>query len=127
VSRPIGVTILALLSGAAGLMAAVHTLQYLHLFPFVLGPISFFGFDLIGALLWGITAVIWGWATVNLWYSRPQALQFVTILAGLNLILDGMSVLGASTLTAMFPSILFNGIILIYAMSPKVRESFGMP
>jgi len=51
----------------------------------------------------------------------------VTILAGLNLILAGLSIVGHSTLSALLPSILFNGIILIYSLSPRIRESFGMP
>jgi hypothetical protein len=127
VSRPIGVTLLAILAALAGLAAAVHTLQYLHLVPFMIGPVAFFGFDPLGALLWGLTTAIWAWVTVNLWLVRPQALQFVTILSGLNLILAGISVLGASTLSAMAPAILFNGIILIYSLSPRIRESFGMP
>ena len=29
-SRPIGITILAVLSGIAAVLAAIHTLQYLH-------------------------------------------------------------------------------------------------
>jgi hypothetical protein len=89
-----------------------------------MGPLSFFSFDLLGAALWALTTGIWVWATVNLWALRPQALQFVTILAGLNLVLSVMSVLGASSLPALFPSILLNGIILIYAMSPRIREAF---
>jgi hypothetical protein len=127
VDRPIGVTLLALLAGLAGLAAAFHTLQYLHLVPFMMGPISFYGSDPLGALMWGVTAAIWAWVTVNLWMVRPQALRFVTILSGLNLILAGISVLGASTLSALFPSILLNGIILIYSLSPRIRESFGLP
>jgi hypothetical protein len=115
------------LSALAGLMAAIHTLQYLHLLPFSLGPMSFFTFDLLGAVMWGISAAIWAWVTVNLWNLRPQGLQFVTILAGLNLILDGISVLGNSSLSAMLPSILFSGIILIYSLVPRTREAFGMP
>jgi hypothetical protein len=32
----------------------MHALQMLHLWPKLLGTAAFFGFDLIGALLWGI-------------------------------------------------------------------------
>jgi len=125
--RPFGITLLALFSALAGFVAAVHTLQFLHILPVTLGPVSFFGFDPVGALMWGISAAIWAWVTVNLWMLRPQGLQFLTILAGLNLLLDGISIVGASTLSAMLPSILINGIVLIYSMVPRTRESFGMP
>ena len=53
--RPFGVTLLALLAGAATIVALVHTLQMLHLLP-ISGPFGqahFFTFDLLGALLWG--------------------------------------------------------------------------
>ena len=39
----------------------IHTLQYLHLLPFTLGPMAFFGFDLWGAILWAITTFVWAW------------------------------------------------------------------
>ena len=35
--RPIGVTILAILAGVAAVLAAIHALQFLGLFPIVLG------------------------------------------------------------------------------------------
>jgi The Golgi pH Regulator (GPHR) Family N-terminal len=123
--RPIGITILAILAGVAALMAIWHTLQYLHILPFTLGPLQFYGIDLLGALLWAVTAAIWIWAAVNLWNVQPQGLLFATWLAGLNLVLDALSILGASTFQALLPSILLNGIILIYCLSPGVRRAFG--
>jgi The Golgi pH Regulator (GPHR) Family N-terminal len=123
--RPIGITILAILAGLAALVAIWHTLQYLHILPFTLGPLQFYGFDLLGALLWAVTAAIWIWAAVNLWNVQPQGLLFATWLSGLNLVLDALSILGASTFQALLPSILLNGIILIYCLSPGVRRAFG--
>jgi The Golgi pH Regulator (GPHR) Family N-terminal len=123
--RPIGITILAILAGLAALVAIWHTLQYLHILPFTLGPLQFYGIDLLGALLWAVTAAIWIWAAVNLWNVQPQGLLFATWLSGLNLVLDALSILGASTFQALLPSILLNGIILIYCLSPGVRRAFG--
>jgi hypothetical protein len=54
--------LLALLAGLAAVIAAYHTLQCLHILPFWLGPMSFFAFDLLGALLWGVTAACFVWA-----------------------------------------------------------------
>jgi hypothetical protein len=123
--RPFGITLLAILALLAALVAAWHTLQYLHLIPFTLGPLTFFGFDLLGAILWGVTAFVWIWAATNLWNVQPQGLMFATLLAGLNLILAALSILGASTFQALLPAILLNGIILIYCLSPGVRRAFG--
>jgi hypothetical protein len=69
--RPFGVVVLAVLGGLAAVLAAYHTLQYLGLLPLILGPLRFYGFDLFGALLWGVTAAVWVWAAVNLWRLNP--------------------------------------------------------
>ena len=124
--RPIGITVLAVLAGLAALVALWHTLQYLHLLPFnPLGVVQFYGFDLLGALLWGLTAAVWVWALVSLWNVQPQGLIFATWLSGLNLILAGLAILGASELQALLPAILLNAVILVYCLTPGVRRAFG--
>jgi hypothetical protein len=123
--RPIGITLLAVLAGLAALVALWHTLQYLHLLPFTLGPLQFYGFDLLGALLWGGLTAIWVWAAVRLWNVEPQGLMFALVLSGLNLILAVLSLLGASTLEALLPAILLNGVVLLYCLTPGVRRAFG--
>ena len=73
--RPFGVTLLAILAAIAGLVAAYHTFQYLHILPFSLGPVAFYGFDLLGALLWGITTIIYAWVVSMLWTVNPSRLD----------------------------------------------------
>jgi hypothetical protein len=124
--RPIGVVILSILAGVSALGALWRTLQYLHILPFTLGPLQFYGFDLIAAILWGVTAAIWIWAALSLWNLNPQALTFVVILAAWNLILAVLEIFGASTFGAVLPAIVLNGVILIYGMSPGVRRNFGV-
>lgn len=125
--RPIGVTILAILAGLSAIIAIIHTLQMLYLWPIWIGPVRFFTFSLIGALLWGIMAAIWIWLVRGLWDLDPQAWSFVVILSILNLILALFSVLGDSSFTAMLPTIAINGIILIYALLPGTRNAFYQP
>jgi len=38
--------------------------------------------------------------------------------------MDGVSIIGASTLTAMLPSLIVNAVILIYAPSPGIKDAF---
>ena len=125
--RPIGVTILAILSGVAAVIAAIHTLQYLHLLPFILGPLMFFGFDLWGALLWGALAAIYIWVTKMLWNVEPQGWMFVVILSALNIGLALLSALGGTSLATEMPAILVNGVILIYCLTPGIKRAFGEP
>ena len=105
------------------MVAAWHTLQYLGILPVTLGRLQFYGVDLLGAALWGLTAAVWVWAVVNLWRLNPQALLFVTLLAGWNLILAVLSWLGASDFQAVLPALLLNGGILLYSLS----SGFGAP
>ncbi len=126
--RPFGVTILAILAGIAAFIAIIHTLQMLHLFP-ISGPFGifrFFTFDLFGAILWGILALIYLWVMNKLWNLDPQGWLFVAALSALNLILAVLSIIGQSSLQAMLPSIVVNGLILIYALLPGTKEAFGV-
>jgi hypothetical protein len=122
--RPFGVVLLAILAGLAAVVAAWHTLQFLGIVPVTLGRLQFYGVDLLGAALWGLTVAVWVWAVVNLWRLNPQALLFVTLLAGWNLILALLSWLGASDFQAVLPALLLNGIILLYSLSQRTNQAF---
>jgi hypothetical protein len=124
-NRPIGITILAILSALATVLAGIHTLQYLHLLPFTLGPMAFFGFDLWGAILWAITTFVWAWVAVQLWNVNPQGWMFLILISAFDIILALISVIGATTLSAVLPSIVVNGIVLIYCLTPGVKSAFG--
>lgn len=123
--RPFGVTLLALLAGAGALVNVWHTLQMLHLLPVKIGESRFFTFDIVGAILFGLLALIYIWVFLRLWNVDPQGWLFVTVLAMLNLILAFVSILGQSTFSAMLPSLLLNGFILLYCLLPGTRQAFG--
>ena len=125
--RPVGVTILGVLALFAAAIALMHTLQMLHLWPIFLGPVAFFTFDLLGAVCWGALTVIYLWLMRMLWHVDRQAWLFLVILAGLNLALAFLSILGASSWQAMMPAIVVNGLILLYCLLPGTKEAFGMP
>lgn len=124
--RPFGVTLLALLAGLGAIIAIIHTLQMLHLFPIggPFGVFKFFTFDLFGALMWGILAAIYIWVMRMLWNLDQQGWLFVVVLATLNLVLAVVSIFGASSWQAMMPSILVNGLILIYGLLPGTKAAF---
>jgi len=122
--RPIGITILALLALLAALAALLQTLQMLHILPFFLGPVRFFTFDLIGAIVWGVMTALYAWLFRMLWIVNLRGWLFVIVLAVLNLVMAGLSILGASTLVAMLPSVIVNVVVLVYALSPGVKDAF---
>jgi hypothetical protein len=125
--RPFGVTILAILAAIGALLAAYHTLQYLGLVAFHLGPMAFFGFNFWGALLWGVCVLCWLWAMRALWAMEAQGWMFVVLISGFNLIMAALSILGASTFQALLPAILVNGAILLYCLVPSTKEAFARP
>lgn len=127
-NRPFGVTLLAILVAIAAIIAIFHTLQMLHLFP-IRGPFgvfSFFTFNLLGAILWGILALIYIWVVRMLWNLDPRGWIFVAVIATINLVLAVVSIIGQSTWQAMLPAILVNGLILIYCLLPGTKDAFGM-
>jgi hypothetical protein len=126
-NRPFGITILAILSVVAAVIGAIHTLQYLHLLPFFLGPMTFFSFDLWGALMWGVLTLIYIWVARMLWNVEAQGWMFLVILSALNLILAVVSAVGGSTLAEEIPAIVINGAVLIYCLTPGVKRAFGEP
>ncbi len=129
-SRPFGVTLLAIFSLIAAFVAAVHAMQMFFM-PFRLfggsNVFGFFGQAWLGALMWGIMALIYLWVFRMLWSLNQQGWLFVTVIAVLNLILAVVSILGSTTWMEMLPSIVINGLILIYALLPGTKAAFGVP
>ena len=125
--RPVGVTILAILAGIAAVLAAVHAIQFLGIFPFVVGPsgykVHYFSFWY--ALMYGLLFWVYIWLTMALWRVEPGAWIFLVIVTMFYLILDFLSLLGATTWQDVSISILLNAIILLYCMLPGVRTAFG--
>jgi len=128
-SRPFGVTLLAIFALIAAIVAAIHTLQMLNPFPLFgdTNSFGFFGINILGAILWGIMTLIYLWVFRMLWNLDQQGWLFVTVLATLNLILAFMSIFGATTWMEMLPSLVINGLILIYALLPGTKAAFGVP
>lgn len=126
-SRPIGVTILALLALVAGLVNAFHALQYLGLFPVFFGPVAFFTIKPLASLGFILLAAIWIWVFRKLWLLDPQGWSFMTILAIINIAFALLAVIGSSTFAEELPTILINAIVLIYAYSSGVKKAFNVP
>ena len=124
-SRPFGVTLLSLLAWLQAIIAGYHALQFLHILPFSLGPMNFFGADLLAALLWALTAAIYVWAALKLWQLDIRGWSFAALLAGWILIFDVLEAVGATPLSAVLPSMLVSGLVLLYCLLPGTRDHFS--
>jgi hypothetical protein len=123
--RPVGVTILAILAGVVAVLAAIHTLQFLGILPFFIGPVAFRTFNFFYALMWALLVWVYVWLVQMLWRVDRNAWIFLVLITGFNLILDFVAMLGGRTWQDVSVSFFLNGIILIYCLLPSVREAFG--
>jgi hypothetical protein len=124
-SRPFGVTVLAILAGIAAVLAGVHALQALGIFPFMIGPFSVHAFSFWSFLMWALMVWVWFWVAQMLWRVDKQAWLFLAVITVFNLILDFTVMLGQGQWSDVSLSFIVNAIILIYVMLPGVKRAFG--
>ncbi len=121
--RPIGVTILAILTGILALLAILATLRWLGLVPwFGPGP-AIRTVNIWAALMYGILAWIYVWLTQMLWRIDYQAWLFLAVISVFNLTLAFVELLQYSWEDVAL-SVVINSLILIYIMLPGTRKVF---
>ena len=123
-SRPIGVTILAILAGVAAVLAGVHALQALGILPYFIGKFSVHAFSFWSFLMWALMVWVWVWVVQMLWRVDKQGWLFLAVITTFNMILDFTVMLGAGEWSDVNLSFLVNALILIYVMLPGVRRAF---
>jgi hypothetical protein len=124
--RPFGVTILALLAGLAAVLAGVHAIQALGIFPYMIGPFSVHAFSFWSFLMWALMVWVYVWVVQMLWRVDKQAWLFLAVISVFNLILDFTVMLGAGEWSDVSLSFILNAIILIYVMLPGVKRAFDV-
>jgi len=124
--RPFGVTVLAILAGIAAVLAGVHALQALGVFPYLIGPFSVHAFNFWSFLMWALMVWVWAWLVQMLWRVDKQAWLFLAVITVFNLILDFTVMLGAGEWSDVSLSFIVNAIILIYVMLPGVKRAFDV-
>jgi hypothetical protein len=126
--RPFPVTILAILSAIAAVLAVIHLLQALGILPYVIGSVSIRDFNLWYVIMWGLMVWVWVWLVRMLWRVDPSAWMFLLIISIFNLFFDFVAMLGAqTTFSDVSVSFLINGLILIYTLLPGTKAAFGIP
>ena len=124
--RPIGVTILALLSGIVGLLEIWRALVFMGIvsWTFVGKEVSFQEAQW-GQVIWAlILAAIWFWVAMGFWNVRAYAWSFGNFIALFTLIFGFFAILGSSTLEAESAPIFIALIIFMYLNYPGVRNAF---
>jgi hypothetical protein len=127
--RPIGVTILAILAGLAGLAQLWRAGVYMGWFSFKIGDQSMMLPDAVtpqwGAVLWTLLiAAIWFWVATQFWNMRAAGWQFGVFISLFTLILGFFALLFGSTVNAETVPMLLALGVYVYLMWPGVRQAF---
>ena len=123
--RPFGVTVLAILAALAAILAGVHALQAIGIFPYFIGRFNVHAFSFWSFLMWALMVWVWVWVVRMLWNVDKEAWLFLAVITVFNLILDFTVMLGAADWSDVSVSFIVNALILIYVMLPGVRRAFG--
>ena len=124
--RPIGVTVLAILAGLAGLFEVWRTLVFLGIaqFTFLGKPVSYPEAQW-GAAFWAIIlALIWFWVAAGFWNVRAYAWSFGNFIAIFTIIFGFFALLGGSTMEAESVGWLLAILVFLYLNYPGVRDAF---
>ncbi len=124
--RPIGVTLLALFAGLAGLFEIWRALVFLGIasFTFVGTPVSFPS-PQWGQALWALLiAAIWFWVAMGFWNVRGYAWSFGIFISMFTVIFGFFALLGGSTMESETVGWLIAIGIFFYLNYPGVRDVF---
>jgi hypothetical protein len=124
--RPIGVTILALAAGVAGLFEIWRALVFAGVasFTFIGKPVTFAEAQW-GSAFWAvILALIWFWVAAGFWNVRAYAWSFGNFISLFTIIFGFFALLGGSTMEAESVGWLLAIGIFFYLNYPGVRDQF---
>jgi hypothetical protein len=125
-SRPIGVSLLAIGAGIAGLFEIWRTLVFLGIvnWTFVGKEVSFPDPQWASAIFALLLAAIWFWVAAGFWNLRAYAWSFGSFISLFTLIFGFFAVLGSSTLEAEFAPMFIALLIFFYLNYPGVQQQF---
>ena len=124
--RPIGVTILALAAGVAGLFEVWRALVFAGVasFTFIGKPVTFPEAQW-GSAFWAvILALIWFWVAAGFWNVRAYAWSFGNFISLFTIIFGFFALLGGSTMEAESVGWLLAIGIFFYLNYPGVQKHF---
>ena len=125
-SRPIGVTLLAIGAGVAGLYEIWRALVFLGIvkFTFVGKEVSFPDPQWGQAIFALLLAAIWFWVAAGFWNVRAYAYSFGIFISLFTLIFGFVALLFGSTMEAEGLVLLLAVIIFFYLNYPGVQRQF---
>ena len=127
-NRPVGASILAILSFLQGLYQVYVVLIYLGVtsFSIVGNTVTFPNPQWGQATLAGIMALIYFWVSYGFWTVRVWAWLYGVLISGFNLIWYSLAVIGPTvTMEMALVPIVINLLIFGYLYNPGTRAAFA--
>lgn len=134
-SRPLGVTVMAILSLVSGLWGVLKGLAFLGIGGIVAGGLTAGAHPIAGAMV-GIAAVIFGvialatggLALIFAWGAfglRPWAWTMGVFTHGLILLFSLFAAMGPGRLAGRWGTLLLSAAVLYYLTRPEIKAAFG--
>ena len=127
-ARPMGITILAVLSAIGGVLGILGGIALVGLGGVAAaagGGAALFGLGAIFGLLGLITGIAALAFAYGAWTLKPWAWPLGVAIAGINIALSVIGLVGGGDLTSAVISIVIYGIILYYLFQPNIKALFG--
>ena len=124
--RPTGVTILAILAFIGGAFGILGALALLGL-GFAFAGVAAGGLGFIFGIVLLVLSILYLWIGWGFWNLKRSAWSLGLVVFGAGILITFIEwALGYATLTNLIVTIVINGIVLYYLMTPGVKAAFGV-
>lgn len=127
-ARPMGITILAVLSaigGVLGLLGGIAIIGIGGLAAGATGSAAFFGLGAIWGLLILATAIASLVFAYGAWTLQPWAWPLGVALQVISLAISALTVISGGDISGQIISVVISAIILYYLFQPNIKAVFG--
>jgi hypothetical protein len=127
-ARPMGITILAVLSaigGVLGLLGGIAIIGIGGLAAASTGSAAFFGLGAIWGLLILATAIASLVFAYGAWTLKPWAWPLGVALSIISLAIAALTIVSTGDISSQIIGIVINAVILYYLFQPNIKALFG--
>lgn len=124
--RPTGVTILAILAFIAGAFGILGALALLGL-GFAFAGVAAGGLGFIFGIVLLALSILYLWIGWGFWNLKRSAWSLGLVVFGAGILISFIELLlGYGTITNLIVTIVINGLVIYYLLTPGVKAAFGV-
>jgi hypothetical protein len=124
--RPTGVTILAILGFIGGAFGILGALALLGL-GFAFAGVAAGGLSFVFGIVILALSILYLWVAWGFWNLKRSAWSIGLVVFGFGIVLSLIELLlGYATITNLIVTIIINGIVIYYLLTPAVKAAFGV-